>query len=55
MEEKFEPKKEIEPLLNAMLAFTPSRNFLIQMLRLLPRSYSSISATYPEFFALPIS
>ena len=52
-EEKIEAKQEIEELLKAMLAFAPSRNYLVQMLRMLPSDYSTISATYPEFFDDP--
>ena len=46
-------KSELETLTNALVTLTPSRNYLIQLFRLLPADFRSISATYPELFDEP--
>ena len=54
-ESKLDVKGEIEALTNALLTLTPSRNYLIQMFRLLPADFDSISTTYPELFDDPVA
>jgi hypothetical protein len=48
-------RSELDTLLNALITLTPSRNYLIQLFRLLPANFDSISATYPEFFDDPVA
>lgn len=43
-------KEQINNLVNALLTFSPSRNYVIQMLRMLPEDFRIVSEAYPELF-----
>lgn len=47
-EEEF--KEHLENLLEAMNALSPTRNYVSQMLYLLPKEYSQMTNAYPEIF-----
>jgi len=45
-----ELKEHLNNLINAIYAFSPTRNYVLQLLELLPKDYVTMAEAYPELF-----